>query len=190
MKDWSVLKEKNVFSAKPWIQIFRQKIKLPNNKIINNFHKIKLSDFSIVYALTKSGKVVVEKQYKHGLGKVVLNLPQGKIEKKETPLKCAKRELLEETGYRAKKWKFLGKYVMSGNYGCGTAHLFIAKGAYISSDVFSNDLEETKIYLYNPKRLLKTILRIKKTSKQLSTVLSVVLATLEIFNNDFFRKKT
>jgi len=59
-----------------------------------------------------------------------------------------------------------------------------------SVDAFSNDLEETEIYLCKPKKLLQSVLKAKKLSKQLSTVLSIVIASMEIFNNDLFRRKT
>ena len=56
----------------------------------------------IVFAQTSSGKVIVERQYKHGIGKVSLTLPAGAVEDSEQPLAVAQRELKEETGYTSK----------------------------------------------------------------------------------------
>ena len=60
--------------------------------------------------------VVVERQYRHAAGQYLLELPVGKLDKGETPLQGAKREMIEETGYTAKKWKKLVRYYPSPGY--------------------------------------------------------------------------
>ena len=60
--------------------------------------------------------VVVERQYRHAAGQYLLELPAGKLDKGETPLQGAKREMIEETGYTAKKWKKLVRYYPSPGY--------------------------------------------------------------------------
>ncbi|WP_290166399.1 NUDIX hydrolase [uncultured Parasutterella sp.] len=55
------------------------------------------------------GRVILEKQYRHPLRKTFLEIPAGKLDPRESPLNCAKRELIEETGYEASKWKLLGQ---------------------------------------------------------------------------------
>ena len=158
---WKVLDKKKVFEAKPWISIFSKKIKLPNNKIIEKYHEIKLNDFVIIYALTKDNKLVVEKQYKPAIKTFTYTLPKGAIERGETSLSAAKREFLEETGFKAKKWKKIGSVVGSGSYGCGTAHIYLAEKAYKFTKPTSNDVEETKIYLLRPQIFYSKLLKQK-----------------------------
>ena len=55
-------------------------------------------------------------------------------------------ELLEETGYQADEWRFLGRYAVDGNRGSGHAHFYLATQAYKASDVEeATDLEEMEL---------------------------------------------
>lgn len=60
--------------------------------------------------------IVVERQYRHAAGQFLLELPAGKLDKGETPLAGAKREMIEETGYTAKKWKKLVRFYPSPGF--------------------------------------------------------------------------
>ena len=60
--------------------------------------------------------VILERQYRHAAGQFLIELPAGRIEPGEAPLATAKREMIEETGYRAKKWTLLTKYFASPGF--------------------------------------------------------------------------
>jgi len=62
----------------------------------------------MVIPMLDDGRLVVERQYRHPLGQVVLEFPAGKIDAGESTLVCAARELAEETGYRAAEWARAG----------------------------------------------------------------------------------
>ncbi len=62
----------------------------------------------MVVPLLDDGRLVVERQYRYPLGRVMLEFPAGKLEFGEVPLHCAVRELTEETGYRASEWARAG----------------------------------------------------------------------------------
>jgi len=61
-----------------------------------------------IVALTDEGGVVLERQHRYALGRDFVEIPAGKLERKETHLETAQRELLEETGYAAGEWTRLG----------------------------------------------------------------------------------
>jgi len=60
--------------------------------------------------------VILERQYRHAAGQSLFELPAGRVEPGEATLAAAKREMIEETGYRAKKWKLLVKYFASPGF--------------------------------------------------------------------------
>lgn len=61
----------------------------------------------VVVPLLANGDVVMERQFRYPLRRDLYELPAGKLDQGEAPLTCGRRELLEETGYRAEKWRFL-----------------------------------------------------------------------------------
>ena len=72
--------------------------------------------------------IVVERQYRHAAKQFLWELPAGTLEPGEDPLEGAKRELAEETGYRAKKWKLLVEYYGSPGFVGESMKIFLAEG--------------------------------------------------------------
>jgi ADP-ribose pyrophosphatase len=72
--------------------------------------------------------VLLEKQYRHAAGRFLLELPAGRIDEGEKPLKAAKRELLEETGYSARSWKRILHFWASPGFVAEAMSLFLARG--------------------------------------------------------------
>lgn len=63
----------------------------------------------VIAGVTKEEKVILIKQYRYSLDKELIELPAGRIEAGEDPFPAAKRELTEETGYRAENWQELAR---------------------------------------------------------------------------------
>ncbi len=61
----------------------------------------------VVIAVLDDGCLLLEHQWRHPLGRALIELPAGKLDPGEAPLACARRELLEETGYVAREWREL-----------------------------------------------------------------------------------
>lgn len=62
----------------------------------------------MIVPLLPDGRLVLERQYRHPVGRVMIEFPAGKLDPGESGLACAQRELLEETGYRARRWARAG----------------------------------------------------------------------------------
>ncbi|MBI2864124.1 MAG: NUDIX hydrolase [Chloroflexi bacterium] len=102
MDHWEVLESEVVF-ANRWLRVRKDRCRLASGLIIDDYYVVERFDFVMVFAVTPDGRVVLVRQYKHGIGEVVCELPAGYIEPGEEPAQAAKRELLEETGFRARR---------------------------------------------------------------------------------------
>jgi len=175
MEHWQVIEEREVFALEPWMRISTQDIRLPDGRVVHNFGRIQLPDYVIIFAQTSNGRVIVERQYKHGVGSVSLMFPSGMIEPGEQPLQAAQRELLEETGYHASQWQALGSFVSNGNYGCGTAHFFLTKDAVNVTEPDSGDLEEMEILLLPELELVKALGEGKVATVGAATIIGLAM---------------
>jgi ADP-ribose pyrophosphatase len=73
-------------------------------------------------------RILLERQYRHAAESMMWELPAGRIDDGETPLTAAKRELLEETGYRARHWKRILHFYVSPGFLDETMTLYLASG--------------------------------------------------------------
>jgi len=71
--------------------------------------------------------ILLERQYRHAAGRFLIELPAGRIEPGEAPLAAARRELIEETGFRAKRWSRLVRYYASPGFLAETMQVFLAE---------------------------------------------------------------
>lgn len=82
----------------------------------------------VVVALLDDGRLVMERQYRHPLGRVMLEFPAGKIDPGEPSGICAIRELAEETGYRAAEWSYAATMHNAIAYSTEGIEIWFARG--------------------------------------------------------------
>ena len=118
--------KKIIYSYKPFVTLIKENFK---NKFQSrkNFHQIKLQNATMVILENQKNQILFLNEYRRGIKKKSLGFPGVHSEEDESPLKSIKRELLEETGYKAKKWKLLFKYTRHGTYNCGQDYIFSAE---------------------------------------------------------------
>ena len=104
-----------------------ENLKLPNGRDAEMAF-IRHPGSTAVVPLLEDNTIVMEVQYRHPVGEYLLEIPAGTLEPGESPLNCAKRELMEETGFRAQELIKLGKIHMIPAYSDEEIHVFIAKG--------------------------------------------------------------
>lgn len=148
---WQKISTQLVLDGSPWIRVWKETLRLPDGKVIDDYYTIRTHDFALIVPFTKQGSVLLLSQYRHALNAFGLSFPAGYMEEGEDPFDAARRELLEETGYAGKTWLSLGSFTVDGNRGCGTVHYYAVQDAIPVQEACSGDLEEQTV-LEMPRR--------------------------------------
>jgi len=149
MKKWKILQKKLIKNLKIF-DLFQYTAKSPyklSGKYTYNFYVINSVDWVNILPITSDNEVVFVEQYRPGTNSITLELPGGMIDKGETPLKSAKRELEEETGYITSKWKKLGSVHPNPAILNNNCYTFLASGVQRISDPMNGGSEYTKVKL-------------------------------------------
>ncbi len=141
-----------VYNYDPYITVYKENFK---NKYQSrkDFHNVKLPNGTMVILENNNNEILFLDEYRRGILRKSLGFPGGNIEPGEKPLNAIKRELLEETGYSAKKWKLLFKYTRHGTYNCGEDYVYTAK---ITSNTIKKSENLKKKWL-NKKKIISLL---------------------------------
>lgn len=134
-----VISRKKVFSH-PWEKIYIERLKIDGGNC--DYLISEPNEFVVIVSFVSDNEVVLVRQYKHGARKVLLGFPAGFIHKGETPELCAKRELLEETGYKAKELKLIASLFENPTRCRNKYHI-----------IFANNILKEKNLLVNPDKM-------------------------------------
>lgn len=125
------------------LHVFKDTVSLPNGNPATR-EVIRHVGAVGVIPVTEDGKVIIERQFRYPLDRVVTEIPAGKLDSfTEDRLSAAKRELEEETGYTAKEWISLGDYYPTPAYCDERITLYLARGLalgqrHLDEDEFLN----------------------------------------------------
>ncbi len=154
--EWEVLESEYLFK-RPWLTARREHVRLPTGAEIKEFYVLEYPEFCIVIAITKDGKFLLERQYRHAQHLTAIEIPAGCVEKGEDPMDAAKRELYEETGYAGGEWSKL--MTVSPNAGACTnrSHTFLAVGVEKVSTQHLEESEDIRIVLLDQDEVLRML---------------------------------
>lgn len=129
MDKWKIRASEYLLKT-PYMNVRRDQCELPDQSVIDDFYVVEEGNFASVFALTAAHEVVLVRQYKHGTGQVVLELPAGYLEADEDPVEGARREFLEETGYDAPQFEQVAAFIQHPTRMTNEGYLVVATGAH------------------------------------------------------------
>lgn len=122
----SCISSEQVFDGR-LLKVWRDKVRLPDGHEAGREY-IKHPGAVAILPVLPDGRIILERQYRYPMHRVMLEFPAGKLEYGEDPLECGKRELLEETGYTASQWTHLTTIHNAIAYSDERIELFLAEG--------------------------------------------------------------
>ena len=159
--DWKTLESKKIISDK-WINLRSETCKMPNGKIIEPYYLLDYPTWINIVAINSSNEVILVKQYRHGLGKTIIELPSGSFEKNDkTPLDTAKRELLEETGFASNNFEQICISSPNPSNHTNLTYSYLALDVEKVSDQKLDDTEELEIILLPVDKVIEMLLNNK-----------------------------
>ena len=150
MKDmtWKTLSSEYLIK-RPWLTARRDKVQLPDGRILDEYYVLEYPTWVNVIAITKEGDMVLVRQYRHALGRTNFELVAGGLEKGEDPLVAAQRELLEETGYSGGEWKELMQLSANSSTMTNLTHCFLAEGVEKTALQNLDASEDLEVYVFS-----------------------------------------
>ncbi|HET6252470.1 MAG TPA: NUDIX hydrolase [Puia sp.] len=145
---WKTLSSKYLFTD-DWLTLRADTCETPQGKIVSPYYVYEFPDWVMAVALTTDGRFILERQYRHALGVVSIELPGGCVDAGDVSLEAAlRRELMEETGYGFGSVEFLGKVCANPSTNSNWAHLYLATGGRLEQEQRLDPNEEIEVCLY------------------------------------------
>lgn len=145
-RKWEVLKSEYLI-RRPWLTARRDHVKLPTGAEIPEYYILEYPDWVNVIAITKEGKFLLVRQYRHGIQETRYELCAGVCEKGEDPLLSAQRELYEETGYGKGEWTLWMTLSANASTMTNLTHCYLAVGVEPVSTQHLEETEDLSIHL-------------------------------------------
>jgi ADP-ribose pyrophosphatase len=127
MDNWEIIHSDSLLNT-PWVRVIQDRLRhRASGQEMDYFYLTSPGEAVATVALTDDGKVLLTRQYRHPLRRIIWDLPAGAMRPGEEAMEAASRELVEETGYRAGEWTKLVYFnQFPGSMNIGT-HLFLAR---------------------------------------------------------------
>jgi ADP-ribose pyrophosphatase len=116
----------------------RDTVRLPDGKSATREYVVHPGAV-VVVPLLDDGRVVMVRQYRYPIERVMTEFPAGKLDPGEDPLFCGQRELQEETGYTAREWAHAGAMHLAVAYSTEIIHIYFARGLTVGSQQLDHE---------------------------------------------------
>jgi ADP-ribose pyrophosphatase len=118
--------EREVFRGRV-IRLVNRDLVLPNGRN-TTFSIVEHPGAVAIVPVFDNGDVILLRQFRPSIGKELYEIPAGTLEEGESPLATAKREIVEETGFKARKWEKISEFYTAPGFCTELMHVFVARG--------------------------------------------------------------
>ena len=153
---WEEISREHIIQDE-WIDFRRSAYRYPDGRVFSPYYSYSRRDYTVIVASDTDGNYLCVRQFRQGIKAVTTEFPAGGIEG-EDALACAKRELMEETGYGSSDWTHLltvpSNATISDNY----AHVFMARNCRKAGDQRLDETEYLNVIKLTPEEVEELVL--------------------------------
>ncbi|RYY60119.1 MAG: NUDIX hydrolase [Chitinophagaceae bacterium] len=164
--NWKILSSEYLFHDL-WFKVRKDKCITPGGKIVDPYYVYEFPQWVAAVALTEDNQVIMEVQYRHGLGETGIEIPGGCVDDTDVDYEAAiRRELQEETGYTFDSVELLGTTSANPSTNSNLMHMFLARGGKKTTHQQLDANEEIEVKLVSIGEL-KELLRSNKIAQSM-----------------------
>lgn len=156
-RKWTVEKSEYLF-RRPWLTVRRDSVHLPNGNTCPEYYVLEYPDWINVIAIDRNDRMLMVRQYRHGLEVTRYELCAGVIDPGDaSPMDAARRELFEETGYGNGTWEELCVTGQNPGSANNLTHSFLARDVEPVGTPHLEDTEDITFKLFEPDEVLEML---------------------------------
>ena len=144
IESWKVVSSHYSFQDR-WVKVRSDKVLLPNGQILDSYHAVEVANGVNIIPITDDGNILLVEQYRHVVGRTVLEIPAGHVDAGEDPEVAARRELLEEAGYEGQSWHDLGSLLTGASRLTSQFRTFLALGVRKVAEPSLDEAENIRV---------------------------------------------
>jgi ADP-ribose pyrophosphatase len=158
-----VIDSKTIFEGRIF-DLVRESVRLPSG-LVQELVVVDHPGAVAIAAVDERGELLIVRQYRHSIGDWLHEIPAGRLEPGEDPLRAARRELEEETRHRARSWELLREFHPAPGFCSETITLFLARDLEEITDgaLAADDDEEIEVVRMSPRAIIEGAIRDAKT---------------------------